>query len=427
MPQKYKKKQPKQKKQEWSQDDMVKAILKVNEGEPCATAAATFGVPRSTLQRKIKIYNQDKEKYDSDNSALFKKPGPNTVFTPEQEQYLVDTILYHEFQLFGFTTFEIRQIAFQLAIKLKIDHKFNMKLELAGKDWLQGFMQRHPQLTLRKPEHTSRARALGFNKKSVSEFFELLENTVKKHNITPDCMYNVDETPVSTVPKGTAKVLAARGQKQVGGLVSGERGEHITAEICFSASGRYMPPTIIFPRVNVNKEFLKGAPAGTRCEFHNSGYMQSDIFCRWMQDFIDFTKPTSEKKVLLLFDQHSTHVLNLEALELARDNNVVIIGLPPHTTHKLQPVDVSFNKPLSSYFACEHNTWMRTHGKKGQVVTLKNFFEIFTPAYERAAIPETAQNGFRKTGIHPLNKDIFTETDFAAAINEPQRDPKGIN
>lgn len=286
-------------KKKWSQDTMMEAILKVSNGEPCATVAQEFDVPRTTLQRKVKKFKEDEEKYKNDKSDLFKKRGPKPVFTPEQEKHLVDTILYHEFQLYGLTTQEIREIAFQLAIKFNLNHNFNMNLELAGKDWLIGFLQRHPELSLRKPEHTSKARAQGFNEKSVSEFYNLLEKTVQQHNITPDNIYNVDETPVSTVPKKTAKVLAAKGQKQVGGLVSGEQGEHVTAEICFSATGKYMPPTIVFPRVKANEEIMNGAPQGTRCEFHSSGYVQSDIFFRWMQDFIEFSKPTQEKKCFL--------------------------------------------------------------------------------------------------------------------------------
>lgn len=80
--------------------------------------------------------------------------------------------------------------------------------------------------------------------------------------------------------------------------MSAERGERVTAEICFSASGEYMPPYFIFPRARVNPEFCEGAPSGATIEFHPSGYMKSHIFYKWMHKFIEFSKPTQENKVL---------------------------------------------------------------------------------------------------------------------------------
>ena len=42
---------------------------------------------------------------------------------------------------------------------------------MAGPDWLQGFLSRHPQLSIRKPQPTNIARAVGFNKEQVEHFF----------------------------------------------------------------------------------------------------------------------------------------------------------------------------------------------------------------------------------------------------------------
>lgn len=144
-------------------------------------------------------------------------------------------------------------------------------------------MKRHPKISLRKPEHTSSARAHGFNQDSVNNFYDKYEKLIKEHNIKPECIWNVDETPVSTVPKGTAKVVAEKGKKQVGRLVSAERGEHTTAEICFSAVGNYMPPMIIFPRVRYKEAFSIGAPPGAKVECNISGYMNTDLFFKWME------------------------------------------------------------------------------------------------------------------------------------------------
>lgn len=118
-------------------------------------------------------------------------------------------------------------------------------------------------------------------------------------------------------------------------MTHGERGEHVTAHICFSASGEYMPPLIIFPRKNYNADFLSGMPEGASVEFYPTGYMTFESFYRWMKDFIKFVKPTAKRRILLIFDGHVTHVKNEAALQLAKDSYVICLVLPPHCTHKI--------------------------------------------------------------------------------------------
>lgn len=271
-------------------------------------------------------------------------------------------------------------------------------------------MKRH-NLSIRKAEHTSKARANGFNEKSVSEFFELLKSIMLENDISPSNIYNVDETGISVVPKSGSKVVARRGRKQVGGLTAAERGETVTAEICMSASGAFMPPMLIFPRVRENPEFLVNAPPGSWAEFHRSGWIQEDIFTRWFMKFIEFSHPTKESPVLLLLDGHATHVKNLKVVELARENNVIIVCFPPHCTHRLQPLDVSFMKPLSHYYSEEVAIWQR----QGHTVNLRNIFSLFGRAFMKASKVETAVNGFKKTGICPLNPLVFSKEDFATS------------
>lgn len=149
-------------------------------------------------------------------------------------------------RLFGISGKELRVLAYQLAERHNIKNPFNAENGMAGEDWLSGFLKRHSDLSYRRPDPTSAARAMAFNKVTVNEFFTLLEQVVDKYSPSPNRIYNVDETGVNTVQKNQSKILSLKGQKQVGCLSSAERGQLITAEICFNAAGNYVPPMLIY-------------------------------------------------------------------------------------------------------------------------------------------------------------------------------------
>lgn len=178
---------------------------------------------------------------------------------------------------------------------------------------------------------------------------------------TPDHIYNVDEIGITTVPNKPSKVIATKGKKQVGTSTSSERGQLVTVEICMSAAGHFIPPLFIFPRVRLKAELLNHAPPGSVAVPHKSGWMQSEIFVEWFKHFISHCNPSPERPVLLILDGHKTHTLNLEVINLAREKNIVLLCLPPHCSHRLQPLDVSFMKPLMTFYAQEVQKWLRNH------------------------------------------------------------------
>jgi len=77
-----------------------------------------------------------------------------------------------ERRLFGLTTYDVRKLAYELATKNSIKHYFSDKTKIAGKDWLAGFLNRNSQISIRKPEAISAARAMGLNKVVVDMFYE---------------------------------------------------------------------------------------------------------------------------------------------------------------------------------------------------------------------------------------------------------------
>lgn len=203
---------------------------------------------------------------------------------------------------------------------------------------------------------------------------------MEKYKFSASRIFNCDETGISSVPNKPSKIFSLKGKKQVGCLSSGERGTLVTAEICFNAVGLYIPPLLIFPRVRKNPAFENGLPHEAIVECHPSGWMQSEIFADiWFPHFLKYAKPTKEDPVLLILDGHATHIKNLKVVELARENHVHILVLPPHCSHRLQPLDVSFMFPLSTYYEQETKIWLRNN--PGKVVTLHDMSKLFGVAY----------------------------------------------
>jgi hypothetical protein len=75
-----------------------------------------------------------------------------------------------------------------------------------------------------------------------------------------------------------------------------------------------------------------------------------DFLCKewFVKSFIPqaMARNESGKPILLIYDSHGSHdTLNL--IELAQQHNIILFCLPPHTTHKLQPLDVGVFGPFS--------------------------------------------------------------------------------
>lgn len=305
------------------------------------------------------------------------------------------------------------RIAYEIAEKNKLNTRFSKEKKSAGKEWFAGFMKRHPEVSLRQPEVTSLARASGFNKVVVGNFFNLLEKLVDEHKFTASRIFNMDETS-HTVVQRPEKVVALKGKHQVGAISSCERGQNVTGVYAMSASGFYVPPMLIYARKRM-KEFLTfGAPPGTLFRCQNKGWMDADSFFEWIQHFIRAVKPTPQEKVLLILDGHSSHTQSFKAVELARLHGVVMVSLPSHCTHKMQPLDLSFFKPLNTYMSSAISSKLRE--RPGTRLNVQHIASLVGVALPRAATMEIAMNGFRRSGLWPVDRYVFSEADFAPSL-----------
>jgi len=143
-------------------------------------------------------------------------------------------------------------------------------------------------------------------------------------------------------------------------------------------------------------------------------------FLLFMQHFVKHVRSSKDKKVLLLLDNHASH-LSIKIIEFARDNGVVMLTFPPHCSHKLQPLDRSIYGPLKKYVSAAQDSWMRNNPGKG--MTIYDIPALVKEALPRAMTPINIASGFRVSGIHPFQNDIFSDADFGPSMSTDQPNP----
>ena len=79
---------------------------------------------------------------------------------------------------------------------------------------------------------------------------------------------------------------------------------------------------------------------------------------------------------------------------------IILLVLPPYSTHRLQPLDVSLFAPLATYYTNGLQELMMT--SYGMInMSKRKFWSVFWPAWQQAFSPANIASGFAKTGIWP--------------------------
>ena len=94
----------------------------------------------------------------------------------------------------------------------------------------------------------------------------------------------------------------------MGAVTSAERGELVTVICAASADGNSAPPMIIFPRMRYKDSFLNGAPAGAIGVCNKSGWVNDDIFAKFLKHLINYSKYKVDDPILVVLNIHESHM-----------------------------------------------------------------------------------------------------------------------
>lgn len=401
----------------WDPEKMELACKAVNENNmSLRKAGISYDVPKEALYRRVNREANKKLPYHSVLGRFF------TTFTPALEAELENYIVQMDESCYGLTIIDIQRVVYQFAIRNNIPNSFNKESGLAGRDYVEGFLKRHPKLSLRKPEAILINRMNGINKESVENYFDLLEKIVDEHKLQSNQIYNCDESGLTNVHK-PVKVITTKGKRTISSATSGERGTTTTVLCALSASGQYVPPAMIFKRRRMKPELIDRAPPGTIGFCSKSGWIEMDIFNEYIKHFVKHVKCSREFPVLLVLDRRSTHTKNIDVIDFARDNGLLMLTIPPHSSHKLQPLDRGLFKSLKAAYNSACGKWMRSNPER--VITPFQIGELFCEAYAKAATLENSMGGFRSCGVWPVDRSVIKEYEYAISdcgVMEPIAD-----
>ena len=392
-------------------DVMLRAATEVlDNNKKCRTVAKEFNIPHVTLRRYYLKLRETREQNKDIAEIHVGYQKSHQVFSDVEEKMLCDYLLMAAYLYYGLCLKEVRKFAYELAVKNKkpIPQSWVEK-EAAGVDWFSAFLKTNKQISIRTPEATSLSRSTSFNKHNVKTFFDNLEKVMTRHKFTPEDIWNIDETGCTTVQK-PSKIIAGKGVKQVG--ASGERGTLVTLCCGINALGNFFPPMFIFPHVNFKEHFIRDGPNGCIGAAHPSGWMTAPNFLKFMEHLVHHTCCTPERPVLLLLDNHESHI-SVDVLDYAKNNGVVMLSFPPHCSHKLQPLDRTVYLPFKKFYNHGCDSWLMKN--KGKTMTIYEIPSIVSYAFPLAMTPVNIKAGFKVAGIFPFNPNIFGEEEFLPA------------
>ena len=288
-----------------------------------------------------------------------------------------------------------------------------------GQKWWEGFMRRHPRVGWRKAELLGKERATVTNEKLDKWFVDLvdyLEQDVEggvEIMTKANRLFNADEIGFPLQGK-TERVLAPKGARDVYQQGTSDKTQ-ITVLACVSASGMVVPPMIIHPGTRLRYDPTQGAPAGTCLGRTPTGWIDSGAFYEWVANHFEpfIHQNHIQLPVILFVDGHASHI-NLDTSEFCNVHGILLYCLPPHTTHILQPCDVSVFRGLKARWTTAVRDF-QSHNI-GDFVTKATFARVFNDAWKLPSLQNSAINGFSKCGLYPFTKEFDRSKLAASAV-----------
>ena len=379
---------------------MKAAVNAVENGMSVYAASKAFGIPNSTL------YDHAKGKYKGYDTSF----GPARALTDEEEEALVNYLKYMSECGFPLSVKMIRLFAEEI---LKSSGRPRDRDTGPTDSWVKCcFLKRHKDISLRTPHELDKSKAAVCQER-LSYFYDLLQVQLHSIDSDPSRLFNVDETGFGGKYKSPTKVAAVKGARQAFKVDIKING-HITALMAISASGKVVPPYIVFSKNVPKTNFQQDLPGNWTFEATKSGFISTDHFVKWMKESF-IPSIDNRRPVCLILDNHKSH-LSTEVIECAQANGISLLYLPSNTSHILQPLDVGYFHVLKYNM---HNLCSLLGYAGATCLPRHEFCKVFEQAVNKISTSNVI-SAFSEVGFLPFVKDKVK------ALSKPHQPTSGL-
>lgn len=295
------------------------------------------------------------------------------------------------------------------------------------KDWAKSLLHR---MGLVKRRASTKSKVSVENFKELKEQYLLdIKASVEMDEVPDELIINWDQTGIHYVPV-SSWTMEKEGSKRVE-IAGIDDKRQITAVFGCSVTGDFLPIQIIYK--GKTKKCLPSFafPPDWHVTFSHNHWSNE---CT-MQDYINKVllpyikrkrielKLSSDQRALVIFDQFKGQCTS-SILELLEENNISIVTVPANCTDRLQPLDVSVNKPAKNFLREQFQDWYATQicdqlkadKDASKFVDLK--LSIMKPLGAKWMVsmydyflskPEIIRNGFKGAGITTNSKVTVSE------------------
>ena len=123
-----------------------------------------------------------------------------------------------------------------------------------------------------------------------------------------------------------------------------------------------------------------GEIPGALYEMSDKGWTGQELFLHWLRHFLKYACQP-QTSTLLLLDGYFSH-FELVSIDLAKEQNVIIFCLPPHNTHRSQPLDSCVFDLLKKAWTEMCHTYQQDN--PGVVITKYSFTPLFAKAWSHS-------------------------------------------
>ena len=269
-----------------------------------------------------------------------------------------------------------------------------------GKKWISTFIKRNPRISSVIGRKIEKARAEAATHDQIKMFMEQFEATGKRINVLTEDIYNMDETGLALGVMTNCQVLASSSKKRAY-VKSPETREWVSVIECVSAAGRKLRCVAIFKGKSLQTTWFPSTVLGWFYTTSENGWTSNVIGGEWLRRiFLPETASTPQRPRLLIMDGHGSHV-SLDFLWTCKQNKVELHFLPAHSSHVLQPLDLTGFAVIKSNYRGQITKFSTLDDaapiKKGRFITCYN------NAREERLKSQVIRSGWRAAGLCTYN------------------------